>query len=107
MATKKKTAARKKSPVKKTSTSHKSHKTSEPKKITTDAAADHALKLIDQAAALLRKGVRETASKTKSAGSHAAKEAHTLIGQAHKSLSSLLDSTASNLKRATKKLEDL
>lgn len=107
MATKKKPTARKSAPRKKA-------KKSTSKKATTKATpiprgreqklAEQALKFVDQAAALLRNGVRESAQTTAKSRIAAKKKAHDLLGQASSSLSKAIGSGASALQNLIGKL---
>ena len=86
--TKPKTAAQKKATAVKASTEEK--------------LAASALKWIDEAAGLLRKGVSTTASTSAKARVEAKQRAQTLLTKAHGSLSQALDESTSFLKKALK-----
>ena len=68
------------------------------------SVAESALKLVDEAAALLRKGINTTADSTEDARREARKKAHSLLDKASESLSDLLDGSASVLRKITKKI---
>ncbi len=63
-----------------------------------------ALKLIDEAAALLRKGITTSADTTEKARLEAKQKAHTLITKASHSLSGLLGESTSVLRKVVNKL---
>ena len=65
---------------------------------------ESALKLVDEAAALLRKGISTSADTSEKARLEARKKAHSLIDKASESLSDLLDESASVLRKVAKKL---
>jgi hypothetical protein len=94
----------------KKSASRKSKKKPLPVKKATKAkpAADHlagrALKLVDEAAALLRSGIRQGAKTTAHSREVAKQKAHRLLGQASTSLSQAIEDGASSLQRILKKL---
>ncbi|HEY5792149.1 MAG TPA: hypothetical protein VIS74_02550 [Chthoniobacterales bacterium] len=66
--------------------------------------ATNALKWIDEAADLLRKGVNTTASSSAKARFEAKQKAHTLLTKAHGTLSQALTDGTSLLQKAIKKL---
>ncbi len=66
--------------------------------------ANAALKLVDEAAALLRKGIKTTADVSEKNREQARKKAHSLLTEAASSLGGLLDSGASALHKAISKL---
>lgn len=66
--------------------------------------ANSALKLIDEAASLLRKGVKTTADVSEKNREAARKRAHTLLTKATSSIGGLLDSGSSALHKAISKL---
>jgi hypothetical protein len=66
--------------------------------------ANSALKLIDEAASLLRKGVKTTADVSEKNREAARKRAHGLLTKATSSLGGLLDSGSSALHKAISKL---
>jgi len=70
----------------------------------TDHLADQALKLVDEAAALLRSGIRQGAKTTAHSRAAAKKKAHRLLDQASTSLSQAIEGGASSLQRILKKL---
>lgn len=124
MATKKtsKTPAKKSTPAEKVATARKATvrkaaaqkstptATSKPKVTNKPAGpreeklASSALKLVDEAAALLRKGIKTTADVSEKNRTEARKKAHSLLSEATSSLSGLLDSGASALHKAISKL---
>ncbi|MFZ4682126.1 MAG: hypothetical protein ACOYMS_06470 [Terrimicrobiaceae bacterium] len=102
-AKKKKTTARKstsKSPVKKKSSAKKA-KSAGPRE---HEIASSALKLVDQAAALLRQGIRTSANTTEKTRLEAKQKAHTLLNKASSSLSGLLSGSTSTLRNVLNKL---
>jgi len=68
------------------------------------AVASSALKLVDQAAALLRRGIKTSADTTEKSRLEAKKRAHNLLSQATSSLSGILGSGADALHKAISKL---
>jgi DNA-binding protein HU-beta len=84
--------------------------TSKPKSSAKPAAAHEekltssALKLVDEAAALLRKGIKTTADVSEKNREEARKRAHSLLTKATSSLNDLLDSGTSALHKAISKL---
>ena len=62
-----------------------------------EALANEALKLVDKAAALLRKGIRSSAETTHKARIDAKHEAHGLLNKASSVLGDLLNQSASTL----------
>jgi hypothetical protein len=100
--------AKKKSAPKKTVVP-KSRKKSLPAKKATakseaDGLAEQALKFVDEAAALLRSGIREGAKTTSQSRAAAKKKAHSLLGKASTSLSQALEEGTSVLQNLLKKL---
>ena len=90
-------------------TATKKKPSSKPAKKTTPKSKDYsvaesALKLVDEAAALLRKGINTTADSSEDARREARKKAHSLLDKASESLSDLLDGSASVLRKITKKI---
>ena len=69
------------------------------------SVTESALKFVDEAAALLRKGINTTADSSEDARREARKKAHSLIDKASESLSDLLDGSASVLRKITKKID--
>ncbi len=113
MATKKKTSAPK-TTAKKTAAKKKPVKKAAPKKAakktTTLGSIDHkiasnALKLVDQASILLRKGIRTGANTSEKARHEAKQKAHALLNKASSSLGDLLSGSTSVLRRVINKLE--
>jgi len=96
--TKKKSAARKSKtkprPVKKAATA----------KPAVDHLADQALKFVDEAASLLRSGIREGAKTTAHSRAAAKRKAHRLLDQASTSLSQAIEGGTSALQRILKKM---
>jgi len=68
------------------------------------SVTESALKFVDEAAALLRKGISTTADSSEDARREARKKAHGLLDKATESLSDLLDGSASVLRKVAKKL---
>ncbi len=68
------------------------------------AAANAALKLVDEAAALLRKGIRTSADTTEKSRHEAKKKAHTLLNKASSSLGNLLGGSTSALRSVINKI---
>ncbi len=66
--------------------------------------ATNALKLVDEAAVLLRKGISTGADTSEKARLEAKKKAHALIGKAKSSLEGLLEESASTLRKVVNKL---
>lgn len=112
MATKKKAAPAKKTatkakatPMKKKVAAKSSSKTTaKPSGPREQAIATSALKLVDEAAAALRKGIRATAETSEKSRLASKQKAHDLLTQATSSLSSLLGGTSSALHKAISKL---
>jgi len=69
-----------------------------------DHLADQALKFVDEAAALLRSGIRQGAKTTAHSRAVAKKKAHRLLDQASTSLLQAIEGGASSLQRILKKL---
>jgi hypothetical protein len=69
-----------------------------------DHLAEQALKFVDEAAALLRSGIREGAKTTSQSRAAAKKKAHSLLGKASTSLSQALEDGTSALQNLLKKL---
>lgn len=67
-------------------------------------AAKAALKLVDEAAGLLRRGISTTASTSEKARLEAKQRAHSLLNEASSSLQSLLGSGTSTLRKAINRL---
>ncbi|MCX6970607.1 MAG: hypothetical protein NTV93_10715 [Verrucomicrobia bacterium] len=63
-----------------------------------------ALKLVDEAAALLRKGISTGSDSSEKARLEARKKAHTLLSKASTSLSDVLDGSASILRKVINKI---
>ena len=63
-----------------------------------------ALKLVDEAAELLRKGISTGSDSSEKARLAAKKKAHTLLGKASSSLSDVLDEGASVLRKVINKI---
>ncbi len=66
--------------------------------------AEQALKFVDEAAALLRSGIREGAATTAKSRIAAKKKAHALLGKATSNLSSAIEDGASVLQDLIKKI---
>ena len=66
--------------------------------------ATSALKLVDEAAVLLRKGISSSADTSEKARLDAKKKAHALLGKATTSLEGLLDDSASVLRKVINKI---
>lgn len=78
-------------------------------KKTTPVSREHsvtqsALKLVDEAAALLRKGISTGSDSSEKARLAAKKKAHTLLNKASSSLSDVLDEGASVLRKVINKI---
>lgn len=111
MATKKKTSAPK---AKKAAPKKAAAKKPAPKKAAATkakatgprehAAANAALKLVDEAAALLRKGIRTSADTTEKSRHEAKQKAHTLLNKASSSLGDLLSGSTSALRSVINKI---
>jgi hypothetical protein len=87
----------KKNPVKKTPAKHKP--ASREHKVATSA-----LKFVDEAAELLRKGISTGADTSEKARLEAKKKAHALLGRAKTSLEGLLDGSTSVLRNVINKI---
>lgn len=101
--------AKKKSPAKKSPSSASRKKAKPGKKAAaakpaTDNLTEQALKFVDEAAALLRTGIREGAKTTAHSREVAKKKAHRLLDQASSSLSQAIEDGASALQKILKKL---
>lgn len=70
----------------------------------TDSLTEQALKFVDEAAALLRSGIREGAKTTAHSRAVAKKKAHRLLDQASTNLSQAIEGGASALQKILKKL---
>lgn len=68
------------------------------------AAANSALKLVDEAAALLRKGIRTSASTSEKARHDAKQKAHSLLNQASTTLGDLLSGSTSAIRSVINKI---
>ena len=68
------------------------------------AAAEGALQLVNEAAALLRKGISTSADTTEKARLEAKAKAHSLLTKASSSLSDLLGGSTSLLRKAINKI---
>ena len=66
--------------------------------------ATTALKLVDEAAVLLRKGISTSATTSEKARLEAKKKAHALLGKAKSSIEELLDDSASVLRKVINKI---
>jgi len=114
MATKKKKSAPKKAaPAKAAAKKPAAKKTMPPKKKSSTKSAtkpaEHqatnaALKLVDEAAALLRKGIRTSADTTDKSRHAAKQKAHTLLNKASSSLSDILSGGTSALRSVINKI---
>jgi len=69
-----------------------------------DSLTEQALKFVDEAAALLRSGIRESAKSTAQSRATAKKKAHRLLDQASTSLSQAIEGGASALQKMLRKL---
>jgi hypothetical protein len=69
-----------------------------------EALADEALKLVDKAAALLRKGIRTGAETTQKTRLGARQEAHGLLNRASSVLGNLLNQSTSTLHKVIDKI---
>lgn len=94
----KKAAAKKPAPKKAAATKSKAAGPRET------AAANAALKLVDEAAALLRKGIRTSANTTEKSRHEAKQKAHTLLNKASSSLGDLLSGGTSALRSVINKI---
>jgi ElaB/YqjD/DUF883 family membrane-anchored ribosome-binding protein len=96
--------ATKKKPAKK-SASKSAPSTSKPApKAKEHSVTASALKLVDEAAALLRKGISTGADSSEKARLEARKKAHSLLNKASSSLSDVLDGSASVLRKVINKI---
>lgn len=114
MATKKKPAASKSTPAKKKPAAKVLPKKTPPPKVSTKATpvpqgrehklAEQALKFVDQAATVLRSGIREGASTTAKSRIAAKKKAHDLLGKASSNLNEAISSGTSALQNLLGKI---
>ncbi len=110
MATKKKTTAPKKAAAKKTvkkAAKPAPKKKAAPKSATKPAehkATNAALKMVDEAAALLRKGIRTGSDTTDKSRDAAKQRAHALLNKASSSLGDILSGGTSALRSVINKL---
>lgn len=100
---------KKKSPSKKSASSApkkkpRAGKKAAPAKPVADSLTEQALRFVDEAAALLRTGIREGAKTTTQSRAAAKKKAHRLLDQASTSLSEAIEGGASALQKILKKL---
>ena len=101
-ATKKKTAPK---PARKTASKPASKPAAKPAPKSKDhTVTTSALKLVDEAAALLRKGISTGSDTSEKAREEARKKAHGLLNKATSSLSDVLDGSASVLRKVINKL---
>ena len=103
------TTTKKKSPPKKSASSESKKRPQPAKKSTAskpaaDNLAEQALKFVDEAAALLRHGIREGAKTTSQSRAAAKTKAHHLLGRASTSLSQAIEDGASALQKILKKM---
>lgn len=94
------TAKKKTAAVKKPTTVKKVKSTASPE----HKAATAALKLVDEAATLLRSGISTSAKTTEKTRLEAKKKAHSLLNKASSSLAEVLGSGTSVLRKAINKL---
>lgn len=104
MPAKKKKPTAKKSPVKAPVKKKRAAKRSRPAGPREQKIASSALKLVDQAAALLRQGIHTTANTTETNRLEAKKKAHALLTKATSSLTDVLSGSASALHKVIGKL---
>jgi len=104
VAAKKTTVKKKAAPAKKSTAKKPAAQKSKAYGPRETAAANSALKLVDEAAALLRKGVRTGADTTEKARHEAKQKAHSLINQASSTLSDLLSGGTSALRSVINKI---
>ncbi len=104
MTAKKKSSASKKSVSSKSRKKSQSAKPSASGKTGADGLAEQALRFVDEAAALLRSGIREGAKTTAQSRATAKKKAHSLLGKASSNLSQAIEDGASALQNVLKKL---
>ena len=100
--TKKKTTAKK--PAPKTARSRKATTKSTSAAPREEALANDALKLVDKAAALLRKGIRSGAETTQKTRLEAKHQAHGLLTKASSVLGDLLSESTSTLHKVINKI---
>jgi hypothetical protein len=101
MATTKKNDSRTKADSK-TADSRTGKKTAaEPRE---EALANEALKLVDQAAALLRKGIRNSAETTQKTRLEAKQQAHGLLNKASSVLSDVISQSSSTLHKVINRI---
>jgi hypothetical protein len=95
----KKPATKKKSVLAKLTPKVTTKKTVRPTKLATQA-----LKIVDEAAALLRTGIQEGTQTTEKSRILAKRKAHTLLGKASKTLSHAIEDGTSTLHEIIKKM---
>jgi hypothetical protein len=100
--TKKKITAKK--PAPKTARSRKATPKSTSARPREEALANDALKLVDKAAALLRKGIRSSAETTQKTRLEAKHQAHGLLTKASSVLGDLLNESTSTLHKVINKI---
>lgn len=93
--------AAKKKPAKKPAKKATSQKTTVSRE---HSVTQSALKLVDEAAALLRKGISTGSDSSEKARLAAKKKAHSLLNKATDSLSDVLDESASVLRKVINKI---
>lgn len=96
--TPKKAVSRKKSAPKKKAAERKTVKQAHPAGPREQKLANNALKLVDQAAAILRQGIRSSANTTEKARHEAKQRASGLLNRASDTLSDVLSGSTSTLR---------
>lgn len=103
-ATKTKTAAPKKATAKKAAPKKTAATKSHPVGPREQKVATNALKLVDEAAALLRKGIRTSADTSEKSRHEAKRKAHDLLNKASSTLGDLLSGSTSALRDVINKI---
>lgn len=93
----------KKAPVSKAKKAPAKSKKASPQHVE-DVLTKEALKLVDEAAGLLRQGIKTSQKTTSKAREAAHKKAHTLLGKATRHLDDALKNSSSFLRKAINKL---
>lgn len=100
----KKAVSRKKSAPKKKAAKRKTVKQSRPAGPREQKLANNALKLVDQAASILRQGIRTSANTTEKARHEAKQKAHNLLNRASDTLGDILSGGTSTLRNVINRI---
>jgi hypothetical protein len=104
MATPKKKTTARKAVASKTKSQTGAGKKASPAGPREEAIANEALKLVDKAAGLLRKAIRESADTSRTTRLKAKHQAHSLLNKASSALSDALSESASTLHKVINKI---